>query len=181
MSGRRGVGPCWRTFRGVSIVLVSQSKSSHGWGRWVASLRRRPRQDPQARREVSLTDREWQERLTAEQYRVLRRKGTERPFTGATIHPTADDRTFRCAGCGAGLFKSQDQFDSGTGWPSFADTHVGAVDVRRDLSLGLPRTEVVCHRCGGHLGHRFNDGPRPTGLRYCINAAALITGETEAS
>ncbi len=110
----------------------------------------------------------------------LRGKGTERPFSGANIHPTPEERTFGCAGFGAGLFRSQDQFDSATGWPSFADAYEGAVDVRRDFSLGLPRTEVVCRRCGGHLGHRFNDGPRPTGMRYCINSAALLPSETEA-
>jgi len=124
-------------------------------------------------REVTLSDEEWRRRLTPEQYRVLRRRGTERPFTGDDA-PPGGSGSYHCAGCGALLFDSAAKFDSGTGWPSFTEpAAAGSVEARRDFSLGLPRTEVRCRRCGGHLGHVFNDGPRPTGQRYCINAAAL--------
>jgi peptide-methionine (R)-S-oxide reductase len=124
-------------------------------------------------REVVKTDQEWRDQLSVLQYRVLRDRGTERPFSGANVHPSPDPVTFCCAGCGAELFDGGTQFDSGTGWPSFADVLEGAVEVTRDFSMVIPRTEVQCRRCGGHLGHVFGDGPRPTGKRYCINDAAL--------
>lgn len=116
---------------------------------------------------------EWRQVLTDEQYRILRKKGTERAFTGP--HANAKETgTYACAGCGTDLFPSETKFDSGTGWPSFyapvADTNV---ETEEDRSLFMRRTEVVCRRCGGHLGHVFPDGPQPTGQRYCINGAAL--------
>jgi peptide-methionine (R)-S-oxide reductase len=124
--------------------------------------------------EITKTDAQWREELTPEQYAVLRQAGTERAFTGK-YWDCHDDGVYRCAGCGAELFDAGTKFDSGSGWPSFTEPKVAdAVEVRRDTSHGMIRTEVVCKRCGGHLGHVFDDGPRDAGgLRYCINSAAL--------
>jgi peptide-methionine (R)-S-oxide reductase len=122
---------------------------------------------------IQKTDEQWREELTPEQYRVLRQAGTEYAFTG-DLWDAHDDGVYRCAGCGAELFSSDTKFDSGTGWPSFfAPADDDVVDTARDWKMVIPRTEVRCNRCGGHLGHVFNDGPRPTGKRYCINSCAL--------
>jgi peptide-methionine (R)-S-oxide reductase len=119
------------------------------------------------------TDEEWMKMLTPEQYRVLRQKGTERAFSGA-YWETKDAGTYKCAGCGTVLFESDAKFDSGCGWPAFSAPKDGkAVAEHSDHTFGMERTEVLCAKCGGHLGHVFDDGPGPTHLRYCINSASL--------
>jgi peptide-methionine (R)-S-oxide reductase len=134
---------------------------------------------PDDREKLEKTDAEWRAALTREEYEVLRRKGTERAFSGAYWN-AHDDAEYLCAGCGAELFSSEAKFDSGTGWPSFtAPADPGAVATETDASHGMLRTEVTCRRCGGHLGHLFDDGPAPTGQRYCINSVSLKAQPTK--
>jgi peptide-methionine (R)-S-oxide reductase len=121
---------------------------------------------------LSPADEKWRKVLTDQQYDVLREGGTERPFTSKLLNEHRDG-TFDCAACHLALFSSTAKFESGTGWPSFWAALPHAVDTEADTSLGMIRTEVRCHRCGGHLGHVFDDGPKPTGKRYCINGVAL--------
>lgn len=122
---------------------------------------------------VQKTEKEWEEQLSREEYYVLRKKGTERPFTGE-FNMHFENGDYHCKGCGAKLFESEHKFESGCGWPSFDQAVEGAIEYIRDTSHGMIRTETVCANCGGHLGHVFNDGPRETtGMRYCINSISI--------
>ena len=121
---------------------------------------------------VERTDEEWKSELSSDRYAVLRKAATEAPFSGSLLHVDAEG-VFRCGGCGQRLFTSAQKFDSGCGWPSFDDCIEGTVIEREDQSLFRRRTEILCSRCGGHLGHVFNDGPTATGLRYCVNSLAI--------
>lgn len=129
--------------------------------------------------EVAYSEEEWRKRLTPEQFRILRRHGTERPGS-SPLDREKRKGIYACAGCALPLFSSETKYDSGTGWPSFTKPFDNAIGTREDRSLLTVRTEVHCRRCGGHLGHVFDDGPRPTGLRYCMNGAALTFAPEEA-
>jgi len=153
-----------RLFLSASAVALSAGAASRLWRTAAAAEARKF--------EVTLTADEWRKRLTPDQFAVLRESATERAFTSPLLEEKRRG-TFACAGCGLDLFSSATKFESGTGWPSFWTPIEGAVDESRDDSLGMIRTAVHCHRCGGHLGHVFPDGPKPTGLRYCINGVAL--------
>ncbi|MFX1497468.1 MAG: peptide-methionine (R)-S-oxide reductase MsrB [Promethearchaeota archaeon] len=121
----------------------------------------------------NISEEEWRKNLTKEQYYVLRQKGTEKPFTGKYWNKH-DKGMYYCSGCGTPLFDSNTKFDSGSGWPSFyAPINKDAISEKKDLSFGMKRTEIVCSKCGSHLGHVFKDGPKPTGLRYCVNSISL--------
>ena len=133
------------------------------------------------KRTTENSDEHWRRQLTPEQYRVLREKGTEPPFSGRYVH-SDEEGVYRCAACGAELFSSAAKFDSGTGWPSFYEpVSPDALEFHRDWSMLVPRTEVRCAACGGHLGHVFDDGPQPTGKRYCMNSCALDLEKSQAS
>lgn len=126
----------------------------------------------QSKADLPKSEEEWRAVLTDEEYEILRERGTEPKFSGEFLEVT-DDGTFVCAGCGSELFTSETKFKSGSGWPSFYDAVEGSVRFETDTRHGMKRTEVVCATCGGHLGHVFDDGPEPTGKRYCINSVAL--------
>ena len=121
---------------------------------------------------IKLTDKEWQEKLSPEEYHILREKGTERPFIGE-YDKFYKEGTYKCAGCETDLFVSDTKYDSGCGWPAFYESLPGKIEESKDNSFGMTRIEITCENCGGHLGHVFNDGPKPTGLRYCVNSASL--------
>src|ERR1700722_415274 len=163
------------TSGGLDMATRRQILSQSCWGLAAlsaGSLAGISAQATAADGQVTHTDAEWKKMLTADQYAVLRQDGTERPFTSALLHEKRAG-TFACAGCDLPLFSSKTKFDSGTGWPSFWAPLENAIGTTDDKSFGMVRTAVHCHRCGGHLGHVFKDGPPPTRLRYCMNGVAM--------
>jgi peptide-methionine (R)-S-oxide reductase len=145
----------------------------------MAADQAQPSKASSAPEKITKTEAEWKKQLTREQFHILREKGTERAFTGKYWN-NHDAGTYRCAGCGQPLFSSDTKYDSGTGWPSFWQPLASsAVELHEDNSYGMSRIEVVCSRCGGHLGHVFPDGPKPTGQRYCMNSASLTFEKNE--
>jgi peptide-methionine (R)-S-oxide reductase len=158
-------------FAGASVAAIA-AVSFAGWRRFAMSPALAADLAPKGHFEVTHTDAEWRALLTPDQYAVLRQQGTERAFTSPLDHEKRAG-TFACAGCALDLYSSTTKFDSGTGWPSFYQPLPNAVGNENDTTLGVERTEIHCRRCGGHLGHVFDDGPPPTGLRYCMNGVAL--------
>jgi len=154
--------------RGLLLTAAAAAAAAATAGRFAFAG---PASAPEAF-EVNYTEAQWRARLTAAQFAVLRQEGTERPGY-SPLNQEHRAGSFACAGCALPLFSSKTKFDSGTGWPSFWKPLDGAIRTRRDLGLGMLRTEVHCRRCGGHLGHVFDDGPPPTGLRYCMNGVAM--------
>lgn len=155
----------------ISAVLTSVTKDAQK--RQYGGRETPPESRYTMETDLQKTDAEWRDTLTPEQYAVLRRAATERPFAGKYVY-THTDGTYHCAGCDNPLFSSEAKFDSHCGWPSFTEpVDIGNISLRPDHSHGMMRTEVLCRRCGGHLGHVFDDGPGPTGLRYCINSIAI--------
>ncbi len=164
---------CSRAQPGASSTRASASSQPGAWPGPSSPRSFVTEAVPPVGDRLVLSDDEWKQRLTREQFHVLREEGTERAFT-SPLHEDHRPGIFFCAGCGAPLFHSRDKFDSGTGWPSFTrPIEPGRIAEHVDDSFGMTRTEVECARCGGHQGHVFDDGPRPTGLRYCINGLAL--------
>ena len=154
-------------------AMSMSSSSGGGGGNWFSRLFKIPDPEPPYVAPFVLPDKSWRAKLTADEYYVLREAGTERPWT-SELNDVKAKGTFVCAGCGSELFTSAAKFNSGTGWPSFFEpSSKGAVVERTDSTLGMRRTEILCANCGGHLGHSFRDGPRPTGIRYCINGVSL--------
>lgn len=154
------------------FLVTSLSTAALGLGALLPSLIRTSEAEPMEKFEVTHTDAEWRRLLDQHAYTILRHEGTEPPFT-SPLNDEHRSGIFSCAGCAQQLYSSKTKFDSHTGWPSFWQPLSGAIINKTDSTFGMSRTEVRCHRCGGHLGHVFEDGPKPTGLRYCMNGAAM--------